>query len=91
MRAIAFSADGKVVASGGRDNKVVLRDVSTGAPLRLMRSDGGVATPDAAQLAQLQAAAMPTAESVAVSLSGRTASVTIDSVPPNSAYVITLR
>ena len=54
-------------------------------------SMSSVATPDAAQLAQLQAAAMPTAESVAVSISGRAASLTIDSVPPNSAYVVTLR
>ena len=54
-------------------------------------SMSSVATPDAAQLAQLQAAAKPTAESVAVSISGRAASLTIDSVPPNSAYVVTLR
>ena len=45
VNAIAFSSDGKVIASGGDDNKVVMRDVATGETIRELEHKRGTSTP----------------------------------------------
>ena len=52
-----------------------------------------VSTPTVAQLAELQAAAQPSSETLAVTVDAGSgvASITVDSMPPNSAYVVTLQ